>query len=134
MNPIRSSAAAAVAGLFVLTIQAAASNSPRIEYNRKAEITINGTVDQVVHHSVGGHMETHLIVLSGGRPLEVHLGPPYFLRWHDFQCRPGQDVEIIASKAIGEPHYLARRIKCGVRTIVLRDERGMPVWKKGQGR
>lgn len=97
-----------------------------------ADIELNGTVQQVVRHSIDGRAEIHLIVSAGGREVEVHLAPEYFLAWHQFQFYAGDKVEITATKAKVEPHYLARTVKCGSRTLVLRDERGIPLWKKSR--
>lgn len=100
-----------------------------IQYDPAKEVTIKGTVQQVLRHSVDGHVQIHLMVQTSGRTVEVHLGPPHILGWRGFRCRPGQPVEIIGAKAKDEPHLLARRITCGTRTLTLRDERGVPVWK-----
>ncbi len=102
------------------------------ETNPAADVVLNGTVQHVVRHSVDGRVEIHLIVFAGDREVEVHLAPVYFLAWYQFQLYAGDKVEIIATKAKVEPHYLARTVKCGSRTLVLRDERGIPLWKRGR--
>jgi hypothetical protein len=132
VKSIQSSLLVFLAATVVVAGTPAASKNHPIEYNPNAEITIKGTVQEVVRHSVEGQVEIHLMVATEGHTVEVHLAPPYYLNWHQFRLRPGEDVEILAAKAKGEPHFLARRIKCGVRTLVLRDERGEPVWRKGR--
>jgi hypothetical protein len=97
-----------------------------------SEVTIGGQIRRVVKHSVEGQAEVHLIVIGKERDVEVHIAPAYYLAWHQFQLHPGDRVEMVARRAAGEPHYVAREITHGVRTLALRDASYRPLWKKGQ--
>ena len=96
------------------------------------EVVLSGTIHRVVKHSKDGQAEVHILITTGDRDVEAHLAPAYFLSWRQFQLRAGEHVEIAARKAKGDPHYLARTITAGARTLKLRDEEYRPLWKKGQ--
>jgi hypothetical protein len=99
------------------------------EYDPAREVVLKGIVQQVLRHCEEGQPGIHLIVSVGDRTVEVHLGPPHFLVWHQFRLQVGVKVEIVGAKARGQPHYLARSVKAGERTLDFRDERGMPLWR-----
>jgi len=100
-----------------------------IEYDPTTEVVLKGIVERVLRHPGDRRPEIHVILSLGDRTVEVHLAPPHYLVWHQFQLCAGDKVEIVAAKAKGEPHYLARSVKAGARTLDLRDERGTPLWQ-----
>jgi hypothetical protein len=96
----------------------------------RSEVVIRGEITKVVKHSVNGHAEVHIIVKTSEREVEVHIAPAYYLNWREFQLPVGVQVEVAARKAAGEPHFIARTIQCGARSLALRGRDYRPLWKR----
>ncbi len=102
-------------------------------YNVSSEMVIKGSVSQVTTHYHGSSIgAVHLRVETARGEYEVHIGPPYFLKWRQFSFSKGDQVEIVAAKG-HESHYLARKVTKGSRTLTLRDASGAPLWKQAAG-
>ena len=61
---------------------------------------------------------------------DVHLGPSTYLAEKNFTIRKGDTLEITGSlvKTGGAEAVIAREVKKGSETLVLRDKNGMPLW------
>ena len=105
-------------------------------YDMKTEASFAGTVDAVEnvtrpdlsgHRSLGG---THLILKTAAERLEVHLGPSAFLMDKKINILKGDTVEVLGSRLTidGTQVLLAREIKKGDNTWMLRDASGRPMW------
>ena len=129
MKRVQFATVALVLGLCAVLGAKTPTGRTATDYDPAREVVLKGTVQQVVRHSEEGQPRIHLIVALGDRTVEVHLAPPQYLVWHQFLLQVGARVEIVAAKAKGEPHYLARSVKAGARTLDLRDERGAPLWQ-----
>ena len=105
-------------------------------YDPAMETTIAGTVEEVktVAGRHGWH-GTHLMLQTGKKILDVHLGPESFLKVKGFSFAKGDRVEVVGSKVNykGGEALVAREIKKGGETLVLRDAQGIPQWS-GRGR
>lgn len=105
-------------------------------YNPATQTTITGTVEGVktVAGRHGWH-GTHLMLKTGEKTLDVHLGPESFLKAKGFSFAKGDQVEVVGSKVNykGGEAVVAREVKKGGETLVLRDAQGIPQWS-GRGR
>jgi hypothetical protein len=102
-------------------------------YNPATETTVTGTVEEVktVEGRHGWH-GTHLTLKSADKTLDVHLGPESFLKAKGFSFAKGDQVEVTGSKvsAKGGEAIVAREVKKGGETLVLRDAQGIPQWSR----
>ena len=116
------------------------SNGSRGRYmnfdGSKAE-TLDGEVISVDTNPsrMGNWQGTHLMVNTNKETIEVHIAPSWYLAEQEFEISPQDNVVIRGSrvKIDGEEAIIAREIKKGDKTLVLRDENGVPMWR-GQGR
>jgi len=118
-------------------------------YDKATEATIVGVVDKVIEEAgmmrgragmqgaMGGAMTgIHVMLKTDAGDIEVHLGPSTFLKEKELTVATGDRLEVIGSKVtmMGAPAFLARQVKKGDATVVLRDESGRPLWAMGRGR
>lgn len=118
----------------MLTLATAAVAQGRI-YNVTTEQTVTGTIQQVDRiqppEARGPWGGIHLSLKQDGtEPLEVHLGPSWFLDNQESKLAVGDVVTILGSRVTldGKPVLIARTVTRGDETLVLRDERGFPMW------
>lgn len=103
-------------------------------YNPANETTVNGTVEEVKtvtgRHGWNG---THLTLKTETKTFDVHLGPATFLKEKGFSVVKGDQVEVTGAIARfgGSEALIAREIRKGDETLVLRDARGFPKWSRG---
>ncbi len=100
-------------------------------YDAATVETLIGVVARVDSMKMADHVGIHLMLKTGAETIEVHLGPSWFLDRQDDQIGVGDAVEVTGSRImIGEvPALLAREVKKGAATLVLRDAQGLPVWR-----
>lgn len=102
-------------------------------YNPATETTVKGTVEAVktVSGRHGWH-GTHLMLKAGDQTLDVHLGPESFLKSKGFSFAKGDEVEVVGSKVNykGGEAIVAREVKKGGETLVLRNAQGIPQWSR----
>lgn len=107
-------------------------------YDPATEMTLTGTVEEVKDHAHSGGRQVgiHLSVKSASGVFDVHLGPASFLKKEGAAYTKGDVVEVIGSKVPyeGGEAVIAREIKKGDKTLVLRNKRGIPQWSGGRGR
>jgi DNA/RNA endonuclease YhcR with UshA esterase domain len=107
------------------------------KYDLAKETTMKGTVEAVEQHeSPMGWQGVHLKLKTEAGTIEVHVGPAWFLEEKDFQFAKGDSLEVLGSRMTieNQDSLLAREIKQGEKTLVLRDARGIPVWSGGRRR
>ena len=106
-------------------------------YNPATETTIKGTVEEV--QTISGRRGwngTHLKLKTADKTLDVHLGPEPFLKAKGFSLAKGDQVEVIGSSVNlrGGEAMIAREVKKGSETLVLRNKQGVPQWSRGRRR
>lgn len=106
-------------------------------YNPATETTVKGAVEEV--KTVTGHQGwngAHLTLKTGDKTIDVHLGPASFLKEKGFSFAKGDAVEVTGSKAEfgGTEAIIARQVRKGGETLVLRDAQGIPQWPRGRRR
>lgn len=121
----------------------------RPTYDTTAEYTVTGVVDDLkggrsamywfskVHTLGFGHMrapDKQLLLKTDSETLAVQLGPAAFLDEKDVEIRKGDTLEVTGSRVTSGPSpvILARQLRKGSTTWVLRDPAGQPLWSSTQ--
>jgi len=105
------------------------------KYDPNTELTVTGTIDKVTLHDTGMDWKgVHLEMTSDGTPLEVHLGPDFFINAAKIELGEGDEVTVVGSKVSyeGKDILIAKRITKGTVGLQLRDDLGRPVWAQHQ--
>ena len=106
-------------------------------YNPATETTVKGAVEEV-NTITGRHgwNGTHLALKTKDKTIDVHLGPASFLKEKGFSFAKGDQVEVTGSKTeyAGSAVIIAREVKKGGKTLVLRNAQGIPEWSGGRRR
>ena len=103
-------------------------------YDPAKETVLQGTVKQIAEGDAGtGLLGTHLILSTQGGDVDVQLGPPGVLRSGGMTFAAGDQVQVVGSMVDLEKGsvLLARQVKKGDQTLVLRNARGMPLRAPG---
>lgn len=107
-------------------------------YDPQTVETVQGQVmrlDQVA--SRRGFSEGVQVVLqrSDGSLLSVHLGPSWFLAERKLALAPGDQLEVLGSRVMGdgEAQLIAQKVTKGADALVLRDSAGIPLWGRNAG-
>ncbi|HEV7514661.1 MAG TPA: hypothetical protein VGR07_00025 [Thermoanaerobaculia bacterium] len=102
-------------------------------YDKATEVTLKGPIQEVkLVDTPSGVQGTHLMLKDGPQLIEVFAGPAPFFTRQGLTFAKGEAIEVTGSKVQvkGTPALLARQIKRGDKTVVLRDETGRPVWAR----
>lgn len=111
-------------------------------YDPKTEITLTGTVSEIQQMTMpqapppgrgpmmSGMGGVHLTLTTKDGSKDVRLGPSAYLVEKSFTIHKGDTLEITGSlvKMGGAEAVIAREVKKGSETLVLRDKNGMPLW------
>jgi hypothetical protein len=128
---------AVVALILIVTPAAAAQKSGSSaavpKYDRAAEATFKGTVEEVKDRQcpVSGGMGSHIILrLSPSETIEVHLATTKFVKTYDLVFNKGDVVSVVGTKVQfeGVETIFAREVTRGSETFVFRDKDGTPIW------
>jgi hypothetical protein len=114
----------------VLVAQRAQETSPP-KYDVHTETKIKGTVEEVKLPPKGSEKEAaHLLVKAGTDTVDVYLCPKSFLDDMGESFSKGDEIALTGSKVKQSEAdlVLAREIVKGTDTLVLRDDKGNPVW------
>ncbi len=101
------------------------------KYNLETETKMNATVEEVKLPPKGSEKEVaHLLVKNGTETVDVYLCPKSFLDDMGVSFSKGDEIALTGSKVKqdGADLILAREVVKGTDTLVLRDDRGRPVW------
>jgi hypothetical protein len=105
------------------------TNPPK--YDVHTETKMKGTVEEVKLPPKGSEKEVaHLLVKTGADTADVYLCPASFLDDMGVSFSKGDEIAFTGSKVKqGEADLiLAREVVKGTDTLVLRDDKGKPVW------
>jgi len=117
-----------------MTAQKTQETSPP-KYDPHTETRMKGTVDEVKLPPKGSEKEAaHLLVKNGPDTVDVYLCPKSFLADMGVSFSKGDAIALTGSivKQAGADLILAREVVKGNDTLVLRDEKGSPVWNWGR--
>ena len=101
------------------------------KYDLHTETKMKGTVEEVKLPPKGSEKEVaHLLVKTGTDTVDVYLCPKSFLDDMGVSFSKGDEIALTGSNVKqGEADLLlAREVVKGADTLVLRDEKGNPVW------
>jgi hypothetical protein len=101
------------------------------KYDLKTETKMKGTVEELKLPPKGSEKEAvHLLVKSGADSVDVYLCPKSLLDELGVSFDKGDEVALTGSKVKqgDADRILAREVTKGNDTLVLRDEKGDPVW------
>lgn len=101
------------------------------KYDVATESKMKVTVEELKLPAKGNEKEAaHLVVKSGTETLDIYLCPKSFLEDMGATYAKGDEVTVTGSKIKqeGGDLILAREIVKGTDTLLLRDDKGKPVW------
>ncbi len=110
-------------------------------YNTSTVVTIQGTIQEVQEGTVqpgamgrmSGMGGLHLVVKTGKETVTVLAGPASFAKDKGFAFAKDDKVEVTGSRVTynEKEAIIAREIKKSGKTLVLRNEDGVPKWSRG---
>jgi hypothetical protein len=101
------------------------------KYDSHSEMKMKGTVEELKLPTKGSEKEiTHMLVKNGTDTIDIYLCPQSFLADMGISFAKGDEVALTGSKVKqGDADLvLAREVVKGTDTLVLRDEKGSPIW------
>ena len=119
--------------LVLMAVHALAGSGPVTapKYDPSTEAKMKVTVQELKLPDKGKEKEAaHLVVKSGTDTLDIYLCPKSFLDDMGANFAKGDEVTITGSKIKqdGTDLILAREVVKGTDTLLLRDDKGKPVW------
>ena len=115
----------------VITQKAQGNDASASKYDPHTETKMKGTVEEVRLPPKGSEKEiAHLLVKNGTESVDVYLCPRSFLEEMGVAFSKGDEIAVTGSKVKqdGADLVLAREVVKGNDTLVLRDDKGNPVW------
>ena len=126
---------AAITGLSLATlyVAAACAQSALPKYDVATETKMKGTIQELKLPEKGAKEAARLTLKSGDSTVDVYLCPKSFLDDMGSTLAKGDEVSLTGSKVKqGDADFvLAREVSKGSDTLVLRDDKGKPVWDWG---
>lgn len=100
------------------------------KYDLQTESKIKGSVDEVKAPPKGSKEVVHLAMKSGTEMIDVYLCPQGFLDEMGMSFAKGDEIVVKGSKVkVGDAELvLAREVGKGTDTLILRDDKGNPIW------
>lgn len=117
--------------LLAASLGAASDRKPAPPYDLTTEFKAFVVVEAVRDVPKGSALDgIHLTVKSKNDTFDVYVGPTAFVKIFDVEFKKGEEIELTACKVKfeGESLALAREIRIGHVTLVLRDATGWPSW------
>jgi hypothetical protein len=105
----------------------------QVKYDKSAEATIIGTVEEVVDFDcpVSGAEGNHVVLATAQGKVMVHVAPVKFLKQYGIVLNKGDKLTITGAKlrdADGNDTMIARTITSDQVMISVRDPNGKPLW------
>jgi hypothetical protein len=101
------------------------------KYDMHTETKLKGTVEEVKLPSKGNEKEVvHLMMKNGEEMVDLYFCPKSFMDDMGVSFGKGDEIALTGSKVKygGADLVLAREVVKGTDTLVLRDDKGNPVW------
>ena len=101
-------------------------------YDPKTVETVQGKVLSVEKMQQRGH-GVHLMLQTDKETIAVHLGPSWYIEKQTPKIETNDTITVTGSRVtINEkPTIIAAQVKKGNETLKLRDDNGIPVWRRG---
>jgi hypothetical protein len=96
-------------------------------YDATKEVTLQGTVENVLHKPSPGMLPgAHVMLATGSGMVDTHVGPFAFRGYHPLSVAPGARVSVVGvMKTVrGNEVFLARTVKVGDEEYKIRNEHG----------
>ncbi len=106
---------------------ASATTTPPLKYEKSSEVKVKGVVSDV---KTDENSTVHLTLTSDKGSLDVVVAPQKFLSEMEIIFAKGDNIEILGSQLTveGNAVMLAREVTRKGDVMVMRDEKGKPVW------
>lgn len=121
-----------VALVLTLTVGYASASDPKPpKYDSQTETKMKGTVEDITLPANGHEKEiVHVVMKNGADNIDVYLCPKSFLDDMAFTLSKGDEITVTGSKIKqdGADLVLAKQADRGNDTLVMRDDKGTPVW------
>jgi hypothetical protein len=117
--------------LWILSFALAVGQTTLPKYDLATEAKMKGTVQELKLPDKGNEKESaHLTLKTLDATIDVYLCPKSFLDDMGSTLAKGDEVNLTGSKVKqdGTDLFLAREVVKGTDTLVLRDDKGKPVW------
>jgi len=115
--------------LLFIPVAILAQAHPALKYDKANEIKLKGTVTEV-REAVGTDPVVLTVKLGGDKTAIVQLAPRDYLKEIDCWIKVGDQVEVTGAKVENsEGQVIAREVVFGNNTMVLRDDKGTPIWE-----
>lgn len=117
--------------------QKAPDSSSLPTYDIHTETKVKGVVDEINVLPLGPKKDfTELVIKSGSDKLHIHVCPKTFQDEMGVTFSKGEEIAVTGSKVKLESGdaILARELTRGTDTLVLRDDKGVPVWNLRTGK
>ncbi len=112
----------------IVFLQALAGAQAGPKYDPATEMKLKGTIEELKFPPKGSEKEiAHLMIKNGTDLLDIYLCPKAFMDDMGVSFAKGDEIAFTGSKVKGDL-ILAREVVKGTDTLVLRDEKGNPVW------
>ena len=115
----------------VIAQKAQRNDASAPKYDPHTETKMKGTVEEVRLPPKGSEKQiAHLRMKNGTEIVDVYLCPKSFLEEMGVVFSKGDEIAVTGSmvKQNGADLVLAREVVKGSDTLILRDEKGTPVW------
>ena len=101
-------------------------------YNPKTVETVQGKVLSVEKMQQRGR-GVHLMLQTDKETIAVHLGPSWYIDQQTPKIETNDTITVTGSRVTvdGKPAIIAVQVKKGDEILKLRDENGIPVWRRG---
>lgn len=122
----------ALLGILLCGLSAAQAHSPK--YDPATETKMKGVVEELKLPPKGQEKEVaHLMMKNGDDMIDIYLCPKSFIDDMGVTFSKGDAIAFTGSKVKqdGADLILAREVVKGQDTLVLRDDKGNPVWNWG---
>ena len=112
-----------------IAVSAQTAAKPGSKYDVTKETKLKGTITQVTE-GAGITDPTVLTLKAGDKVISVELAPKDYLKEIECWVKVGDVVEVTGAKvADAGDQIIAREVVLGNSTMVLRDNKGVPVWE-----
>jgi DNA/RNA endonuclease YhcR with UshA esterase domain len=125
-------------GTSAVPLNAQVSANAGLKYDIAAEVTISGTVSQVLSKPAQGMlMGSHLLITTVSGQVDASLGSWALVGSGALAVAPGQQVEVtgVMKTLKGDKQvFLARTVKAGSQVFTARNKNGIPVTPQARER
>lgn len=118
-----------LAAVWLSTCSFAQHAAPK--YDAATETKMTGTVEELKLPEKGHEKDiVHLVMKNGDETVDIYLCPKSFMDDMGVTFTKGDEIAFTGSKVKqdGSDMVLARQVSKGQDTLILRDDKGKPVW------